>query len=109
MPSLKSLNNAGYDQFAFANIIERLVSVVIIEIVEHLKAPDLQVQDLPPGYWVLGTGYCGLYKFFPFLYYFSLCGHNSVGRVSASQAESRGFESRCPLQPLNNPAMGGVF
>ena len=25
-------------------------------------------------------------------------GHNSVGRVSASQAESRGFESRCPLQ-----------
>ena len=27
-----------------------------------------------------------------------MSGHNSAGRVSASQAESRGFESRCPLQ-----------
>lgn len=27
----------------------------------------------------------------------SQCGHSSVGRVSASQAECRGFESRCPL------------
>ena len=25
-------------------------------------------------------------------------GHNSVGRVSASQAEGRGFESRHPLE-----------
>jgi hypothetical protein len=27
-----------------------------------------------------------------------MSGHNSAGRVSASQAEGRGFESRCPLQ-----------
>ena len=26
-----------------------------------------------------------------------LCGHSSVGRASASQAECRGFESLCPL------------
>lgn len=26
-----------------------------------------------------------------------ICGRNSVGRVRASQARSRGFESRCPL------------
>ena len=26
------------------------------------------------------------------------CGHSSVGRASASQAEGRGSEPRCPLQ-----------
>jgi hypothetical protein len=28
----------------------------------------------------------------------SLCGHSSVGRASAFQAERRGSKSRCPLQ-----------
>ncbi len=35
------------------------------------------------------------------------CGCNSVGRVSASQAECRGFESRLPLH--EEPRLRGVF
>lgn len=34
---------------------------------------------------------------FPALYICSVCGRNSVGRVSASQAECREFEPRRPL------------
>ena len=35
------------------------------------------------------------------------CGNNSVGRVSASQAESRGFKSRFPL--LGSTAQPAAF
>jgi hypothetical protein len=70
-----------------------------------------QTVDLPSVFRFLIPDFCFvvLYNFALIDYYFFLRGHNSAGRVSASQAESRGFDSRCPLHPLKIPVSAGFF